>query len=228
MIAFVIYMVLPIILLLVNKKFFGINPKYPLAFSGIAFLILTVSFYFVNQYDAWYVESRFDFRPLNISIEELLFGFFYPLSVVTIYDFVCRQKRVANTGFRKLFLVSLILLGIMITAILISLSALFKLPYSYLIISTIYMLPVLVFCRRFFSQKLLIAALVNFVISLVFEIFSLVEGWWVFRGEYLFSLNVYGFVLPFEEIFFWIILGSVWVCLLYDYSFRKKGLSASF
>lgn len=219
-IAFSIYVILPSILLYKNSKFHKIQVKFPLMISSIAFVLLFVSFYFINLYNGWYVNSYVKFRPLNISIEEICFAFLWPLSLVTTYDYIRKKKRrIKKKNLEHILIFMSIFIMIFVISILVNLKEYLVLPYAYLEIYPFLVVPILFAGRKYLSKKLLLISIINFILSFLFEVAALSEKWWIFGGQYIVRIYFFNIAIPFEEIFFWMLLGGIIIPSLYDYVF---------
>ncbi|OFW53675.1 MAG: hypothetical protein A2163_08485 [Actinobacteria bacterium RBG_13_35_12] len=88
---------------------------------------------------------------------------------------------------------------------------LLKVNYSYLIFSIIAIFPLLyLFTKKpFFINKFAKIAIVFFFLFFLCEFTALKTGQWIFPGQYVGMVDIFNLRLPFEEIFFWIMISSM-------------------
>ena len=120
------------------------------------------------------------------------------------------------------YLIVLVLVSFsLFIAVLVASPALLRIPYSYLALGVILgLIPIIleaVHCPQKF-RKLLQAQAYFFYLAFVYEVTALKLGWWAFPGtEFVGWLEVFGVRFPFEELFFWIMLGSLAALSYYQF-----------
>lgn len=202
-----------IFLLAIIRKLF----RKIIVFSSLLSTGLIVVFYLANMFMVWYVPSSFP-RLGQITVEEIVFAFLWPLIIVLVYErFVNKKwKMKLKTNF------------ILKRMIIVWLAFIFWLiidrfqiipPYPYVILSLIFAIPPFVlYHNKNLEHNLLKIGLIFFIISFVWEILSLKINFWLFDGQYIGVVNIGGLVFPLEELIFWIILGAPTVILIYEKS----------
>lgn len=95
----------------------------------------------------------------------------------------------------------------------------FMISYAYLIGGIAAITPpiVLSFYKPRLLSKLLSTAASFCIILFIAEIVALKTGGWVFLGEYIGKVSVFGITFPLEELFFWIILYAASIVSYYEF-----------
>jgi hypothetical protein len=102
--------------------------------------------------------------------------------------------------------------------------ALIKLPYAYLIGGIIAIIFPLIFSARkkLFLEKALKLSAFFFFVWLFAELICLKYGGWIFPGQYIGTVSLFGLSFPFEELFFWMMCYSATVASYYEFFIDDK------
>jgi hypothetical protein len=97
--------------------------------------------------------------------------------------------------------------------------------YPYLIIGVAALFPAIYFIiknKNFKFRKFLVPTLVVSTFLFIMESIALIKEFWIFNGNYIYSLNLFGKILPIEELIIWIFL-SPFVVICYFELFIDDG-----
>lgn len=91
--------------------------------------------------------------------------------------------------------------------------------YSYLTIALPTFLPLAygIFVRPKLFSKIIKIAPFFFSLFLLYELTALYLGQWYFLGNYIGNIKIAGLSFPFEEFFFWVIISSPTVIVIYEF-----------
>ena len=168
----------------------------------------------LNQ--SWFIPQDqliFSYRIFNIlPIDEIFWYFLFTFAITTFYEHFIEKKETVRVSknFKYAILSTLfIFIGILILFFLVP--NLLKVNYSYLIFSIIAIFPLLyLFTKKpFFINKFAKIAIVFFFLFFLCEFTALKTGQWIFPGQYVGMVDIFNLRLPFEEIFFWIMISSM-------------------
>ena len=221
LISILLFFVLPSVWLTIRLKQ---NIRKSLIFSLIVSLPATLvidSVAVINR--VWLTTSLFSFRLLGIvSIEQFLWGFLFVYVVVVYYQHFFDRKgsRTISKRMKYLIYITLILLSVFFVLFHTS-RELLNLKYCYFIGGgIIYLLPII---GILFSFPNLILKFVKTQIyftflSILFELTALKLGHWTFPGtEFIGWVDLSIYKIPFEELFFYLILGAIGVLTYYEF-----------
>lgn len=200
--------------------------KMAAIFSIIASVPLAIIIDYVMELTGgWFLPySVFgDFRLFGyVTLEQIIWLFLYLYLIAMFYenflDESCTHE-LYTPGMKYLAGILWAALGLFLTALLIAPQSL-AIHYFYLKIGILLALPPIIFALFKFPRLYLNffwAGVYFFFLSLIYEITALILGQWTFPAEHQFI----GFIsfgaarFPFEELFFWIILGGITVSLVY-------------
>lgn len=148
----------------------------------------------------------FDLIPGEVMLWYFLWAFF----VVEYYEYFIDRPTSCTFSYRRIGIA--LALGFFALAIIVFfeywLGKSIVLPFAYLITGLAALIPlVFLFIRRkklFPKLALTIPFLTLFF--LIMEYVALAGNYWQFTGEYIFAIPYFGYLLPIEELIFWIIL----------------------
>jgi len=92
--------------------------------------------------------------------------------------------------------------------------------YAYLVFGLLLSVPAIAALSIKGSKniyKYIAAGLVLSLLYVICEVVGLTQGHWLFTGQYVYAFTVHFFLLPLEEIVFWIMLGAPLGLFYYDY-----------
>ncbi len=199
--------------------------KKTLVFS----LILAIPLGFFADYIAvldhsWFVPlTVFPVRLLGlVPIEDLIWGFLLIYSIVIFYEhFLNKGKHELIDRRMKYLIWPLIVLLIIFFTVLLTKPNLLVIPYAYFWLGTIFfVLPTVTFLSFFprLLSKYVKVASYFFLLATLFEITGLQLNQWTFPGvHFLGWINLFGYIFPFEEFFFWFIMGAIGVLSYYEF-----------
>lgn len=173
---------------------------------------------------AWIVpETIFPIRILGVStIEVYLFGLFWVLFSVLFYEYFF-DKGKKGDGFSptvKYLIYFFIVLSLSVVAVFFSNAEWLRIPYVYFIMGTGFVIiPVAIFLFRYpkFLGRYLMIGLYFFSILLLFEIVALHNKQWIFPGQFIGFVQVYGYQFPIEELVIWMIFATPALLSWYEF-----------
>lgn len=193
------------------------------AFLGSTMLSLLVDYLgFLNH--AWFViDTIFPFRIFNaVPVEDLIWAFLWIYLILIFYEihFKTGNKSLLGKRFMYWFLVNGVAFAAFFAALFLN-PALLQIPYYYLVSGVILaLIPTILFFKsypKYVSRFAKVASYIA-VVSFVDEMVALKLGGWTFYGgKFLLVFRISGVELPFEELFFYILIGSVFVLSYYEF-----------
>lgn len=183
-------------------------------FMGFIFDVIQV----VNN--AWVVDLVLPWKILGIEPWDNLIGYaLMVLMIVVFYEHFLDSERKKKLSKKFLyFALGLSALLIVFLAILLNNPSWFKIPYSYTTLSLgAIVTPIVLAARRpSLIPKMLISAFVFFGIWFLNEITALKTGGWLFPGQYIGLVDVFGVSFPLEEIIFWMLWYAATMIAFYE------------
>lgn len=199
--------------------------KKSLIFSLIFGLIFGIIIdYIASLTKTWSVISLFSFKLFNhVLIEDLIWGVVWIYFILMFYEYFLDQhvtKENYNKNMKYLIIILLSLLVLFFFFLLTS-PTLLNIPYFYLTLGIIFIfLPLIFFILKFprLITKFFKAGAYFFFLSFTYEITALKLGWWAFPGtQFIGWVEFLGLKFPFEELFFWIMLGAMAALAWYEF-----------
>lgn len=186
-----------------------------------------VADYIMELTGGWYLPNSIfgDFRLFNyVSAEQIIWLFFYVYFVIIYYEvFLEDHKAISNfhINMKYMFLIMASMLGIFLFFYTFSPKTL-EINYFYLKFGiVIVLLPIIIVLAKFpqLSGKFFKASTYFFFLSITYEVTALKLNQWSFPAENQFVgiIELFGQRFPFEELFFWIILGSLATLSYYEF-----------
>jgi len=219
--VFIFYGVPAIYLSIKAKKYI----TKTLIFSIIIVIPLTIILDSIAHLtETWFVPSIFNFRFLGlVSAEVFIWALFYVYFVVMFYEYFLDKhvtKKRYNKNLRYFTIILLIFLALFFFTWIANPSYL-KIPYFYLVFGIIlFLMPILIILFNYplLVPKIFKTAAYIFFHSFAYEITALKLRLWDFPGsEFIGWVNIFGVSFPFEELFFWMILGAFAVLVHYEF-----------
>jgi len=180
-------------------------------------------FDFIQTFNkAWVVERLvMPWKILGIMPVDDLLGFLLmTLFIVVFYEHFLDDEK--NRKISKNLIWSLVpalfAIGVIVILFLINPNFL-RISYAYLVggITAIIFPIFLSFYKPRLIPKFLKIGGFFFFVWFVAEIVALKTGGWIFPGEYLINVEVFGVSFPFEELFFWTLFYAAWVVSFYEF-----------
>lgn len=177
----------------------------------------------MQQTGGWLTYSVFgSFRLFDyVIVDQIVWVFLYVYFVGIFYEsFIDRHKIVSSTSskFKPFAIFMAIVLGLFVVAHFFS-PALLNINYFYLKLGLVGMIPLIIglFKMPEVYGGILRAGVYFFVLSLIYELTALSLGQWSFpaKNQFIGIVQILGISFPFEELFFWIIIGAVAVATYY-------------
>lgn len=173
---------------------------------------------------AWGLTSISQFKVFGVvSVEAFFWSFFWMYYIIIFYEYFFEKTRKSQTTTKKtkeLLLTTILvfcLVGIVVTFFYKNLAV----PYSYSIFGTLCTIPFFVIFLHYHKirARLLHAGLYFSYATIIYEIVGLYLRYWWFpeQGQFLLRFNLFGFIIPLEEIVLWIILSSVSIISWYEF-----------
>lgn len=174
--------------------------------------------------NSWFVPiTVFPFRLFGvIPIEDLIWGFFLIYSIVIFYEhFLDKGKHELVDRRMKYLAWPLIILMLVFFSVLFTKPELLVIPYAYFWLGTVFfILPAITFLSFFprLLSKYVKTASYFFLLSILFELTGLQLNQWTFPGSnFIGWVELFGHRFPFEEFFFWFVMGAISVLAYYEF-----------
>ncbi len=194
------------------------------AFLGSCMLAILVDYLgFLNH--AWYViNTVFGFRLFSVvPIEDPVWSFSWIYLILVFYEsyFKTGNKSLLGKRAKYWFLMNALAFSIFFISIILNPVLLSSIPYYYLVFGIfLALLPMLLFLKfypKYISPFIKVACYVS-VVSFIDEIVALKLNHWTFYGgKFLMMIKIWGVNLPFEELFFFILIGSIFTLCYYEF-----------
>lgn len=199
--------------------------KKTFLFSLILSLPLGIFIDYIATIDkSWFVPTTiFSFRLLGIiPVEDLVWGFFLIYSIVIFYEhFLDKGKHELVDKRMKYLAWPLIILMLVFFTLFFTKPELLVIPYAYFWIGIIFLiLPTITFLSFFprLLSKYVKTASYFFLLAVLFELTGLQLNQWTFPGQnFIGWVELFGHRFPFEEFFFWFIMGAVSILAYYEF-----------
>lgn len=182
--------------------------------------------YLISKDNGWYIiSSVFPYRLFNIvAIEQFIWGFTFCFYVIAFYEYFLdkKTKKVQSFGKRmRWFSFTLFaLLGIFVYLAM-NYSQLLFLPYAYGLIGIFLgIIPLAIFLIK--HPKLIgrfLKSVAYFsIVTTLNELISLKLDYWIFPGNnFVGKIIFFGYVIPYEEIIFYLILSTPILFTYYEF-----------
>ncbi len=223
--------------LLTTLLFFGLpsiwlsfRTKHMVAKTALFSFIWAIPLTFFADYiatisGAWFVpHTVFPFRLFGvIPIEDFIWLFLASYSVLIFYEHFLDEGKHELIDKRMKYLVwPWIIFALVFTTILFTKPDLLKISYSYFYLGLFFIfLPAVSFLSVFprLLSKYVKTASYFFVLALLFELTGLHLNNWIFydNGYFIGWVELFGYRFPFEEFFFWFVIGAISVLSYYEF-----------
>jgi hypothetical protein len=172
---------------------------------------------FAHQSKSWYSPSMFDFRPLGLPVENFIWNILYVWLMLSFYVYFFDAHRSEKLSkFHRYWILLELLISIIIPIIYFLLPNLFVIPYFYLV-SVVCMIVFEVVIMRGnnkFATKAIMASLALLPLAFIHEFVSLEFKHWIFEvGYHIGYLNLFGYIIPFEELMFYVAAPIALICI---------------
>jgi hypothetical protein len=208
-----------------------LNPKKILKLFLFSFVLgvplAIVIDYVMQRTGGWFLPSSIfgPFRLLGyVTIEQIIWLFLYIYLVAIFYETFIEKNQVEKTYYHNFkYLITLMVLIYGLFGFFYFLAPAFLLiNYFYLKLGLVLgLLPITLvllkspkLCQKFFQT-----AIYFFFLSLIYELTALTLGQWTFpaKNQFIGFVEIFGLRFPFEEFFFWIMLGAMAVLAYYEF-----------
>ena len=181
--------------------------------------------YIATINNSWFVPiTVFSFRLFGVvPIEDLIWGFFFIYSIVIFYEHFLDKGKHELVDRRMKYLVwPLIIFALIFIVILFARPEFLQIRYAYFYLDLIFIfLPAVTFLSFFprLLSKYVKTASYFFVLAILFELTGLHLNNWVFsdNGYFIGWVELFGYRFPFEEFFFWFVMGAISVLSYYEF-----------
>jgi len=219
--------------------FFGLPSAYlswrkPAFIKKVAIFSLILSIpvaiffdYIMEVTGGWYLpHSVFDpYRLFGFVVLEQFIWLFLYAYFIAIFSETFLERHKPRTSFDKhLKYLAIIMWGLLGIFLILYFSnpALLRIDYFYLKIGIVLgLIPIIIGFIRMptLIARFFITGAYFFILSLIYELTALALGQWSFPAEKQFigMLNFGGLRFPFEEFFFWILLGAMATLTWYEF-----------
>ena len=198
-----------------------------------AVIIFGVIFGFIFDFiatlnDAWIVTQvvfpwrLFGFYPL---IDDIIGFILMTLIIITFYEHFLDDEKDSKVSKNLLF--ALVPTSIVLVVILVLYTInpfLLEIPYIYLVTGFLAIIfPIFaVLCKPALLGKLLKTAAFFFFVWFIAELVALKTGGWIFPGQYIGKVEIFGLMFPFEELFFWMLFYASTIVAYYEFFIDDK------
>jgi len=203
------------------KKIFWAILIFGIIFGlGFDFVVTFNKGWIVNE--LFFPFRLFGFYPI---IDDILGFILMTLFIVVFYEhFIDDEKnKKVSKNIKWILIVSIAALSFIFAVYLIN-SSLLRIPYAYLMTGLMAICFPIVFGigRQRFMIKFLKTAGFSFIVWFVLELVCLKNSGWIFPGEYVGLVNIWGLRFPLEELFFWMMWYSVTIVSYYEFFIDDK------
>ncbi len=199
--------------------------KKSILFSGL----FGVPFAIIINYIAilsrtWWTPTIFPFKLFGIiSIDDFLWVFLYVYFIVMYYEYFLEHKFKDKLYYPyfKYLIIGILTLFLIFSIVIFINPHLLNINYYYLKMGIIAMaLPIIMVLLKFpnLFTKFFKAGAYFFYLSFIYEVTALRLKLWDFpANSFIGFVNIFGVQFPFEEFFFWIMLGAIAILSYYEF-----------
>lgn len=221
-VSIVLFFIVPTLYLAIKNKR---AIKKAVLFSASSLVLAVVLDYIFDITQTWYVPfSIIEYRFLGqVPIENILWLFFWFAFVCMYYEYFLEngEKDVLFRPKLKYLYFLFISLGTMFFAIYFIDKSWLAIKYFYLksgIILGLFPISLVLFKFPKLLVKFVKTGVYFFYLSLVYELTALSLNHWTFSGKEVIGMITIGdMAFPVEELFFWIVLGSLAILSYYEF-----------
>lgn len=186
-------------------------------------LIIGGTFDFIAEFTKTWTVIDF-ILPIKIfgiqPIDNILWYIMMTFYTLVFYEYFIDHERIhkISSHYKFLLILSIVAMIIMFSIFFISPSLLnIAYPYFTLGLAAI-SLPIIVgFLKPKLVSKMAITGAYFFFLYFIFEIIAVGYKYWVFNGNnYIGTVNFFGFIFPFEELFFWMMFYAPTLVAFYE------------
>ncbi len=193
------------------------------SFIGAFTLGLAVDYLgFLNH--AWIVFGTvFPFKFFSlVPIEDPIWSFFWACLIGLSYESFSKTGNKSLLSYRAKYFIYVIALGsiIYLALFMFDKPLLGNIPYYYFSFGVVLtLIPTLIFfyLHKKYIRPFLTVALYVDAVSFAYEVVALKLGYWTFPGQYVSWIQVFNVRFPFEELFFYILIGSIFALCYYEF-----------
>lgn len=225
-VSMLMYLFLPSLYLILRKKKDILRISVASLTMGVFY---GMSYNFVAEYfHAYQTIYKYPFLAYKIvgvtPVADIIWGFMIPFSIFVFYEhFLDRHKPLKVFSKRnEIFII--------FGAFLLTLISFWLTFYesesrvenkAYFIVGLLSCLPlILIFLEKHtLILKIFYCSVFYVFVNTLFEISAIHNEHWVFPGDYIHTFSVNGFILPLEEVVFWIIPSTSVFIILYEFFF---------
>ena len=209
---------------IINKKYVK---KLAIFSLGLGVLFTIVADYIAVVSGGWFIPHSI-FDPLRLfgllPLEDYLWISLYFYLITMFYETFLEEKctpQLYHPALKYLVMIIIAMVGLFAIFYLFQPDIL-KMSYAYIKIGIVFvLLPIILVLCKFpkLYGKFFKAGAYFFFLTFLYEITALQLGQWTFPGENQFIgyINILGISFPFEEFFFWIMLGAMAILSYYEF-----------
>ena len=157
-----------------------------------------------------------------VSVDYAVFYIAFVFFVTVFYEhFLDDEKRKTISKHLPYALVTFVIAFALIFSIYVFNPKLLLMPYEYLIMGFIAIVPMSVYMlwhKPRLASKMVKIGIFFFLLTLTAEITAMMTNQWFWPGQYVGVVNIFGFVFSLEEFIFWIFLSAPAIVAYYEFS----------
>ncbi|KKP92164.1 MAG: hypothetical protein UR94_C0004G0025 [Parcubacteria group bacterium GW2011_GWA2_36_10] len=204
-----------------NKKMV----KKMLLFSLPALLIVIVIDYICEITGTWLVmNSIFDYRILGfVTIDIIIWFFIYTYLIIAYYEYFLEHKFKDVLYKPRLKYLYLYFLSVLVTFFVVFFTnkAWLHIRYFYLLFGTVMaIIPITLVFNKFpnIITKFVKTGVYFFYLAIIYELTAITLNQWMFPGkDFIGIVTLFNISFPFEELFFWMLLGAMSILSYYEF-----------
>ena len=182
---------------------------------------------FAHNSKAWFSPSIFSFRIIGAPIENFIWGVLFVLLVFGFYEYFFDSSHGTKLPPEHRYWVVVVVIVTMLFPIMYALNPKIFIIPSFYLLSIAVLLVVDFFILKGhpkFATKAILATVALLPLSFVHEFVSLELHYWIFEfGNHLAYVNLFGYIIPFEELMFFIGAPLATICIYELFIDNKKG-----
>lgn len=176
-----------------------------------------------NYNNSWFIPDdaiTFPYKILGIvELDYMIWGILWIMMMIVSYEhFLEREQKTTLSKNFYWCLFSIIIADLFLILTFLINPEFLKIPYAYIIVCSLSLLPVLYACYKKPHLILKIIEVIPFfaVMFFIYEIVGLAIGGWSFSGQYIGIVSISNIHFPLEEVIFWFTASSLVVLTDYE------------
>ncbi len=180
-------------------------------------------FDFIETFNkAWIMEELvFPWKILGIlPVDDILGFFMMTLLIVLFYEHFIDDEKDKRISKNTIFVLIPSILAAIAIVVLFSINPeILTISYAYLVGGIAAMIPLIIITilKPKLLRKFVYIAVPFFFLWFLWEMIALKTGGWIFTGQYIGLVTVFGLTFPVEELFFWTMMYSSSIVSYYEF-----------